>query len=154
MARKYACPALFHSAQLTEKEVGLREWDEKGNSTMTNSADLIAITEVVRVYATAMTTGNRADLERIFFENSCEVGHYEGELLWNSRDDFIKMCEAEADSSLKAWWEIRNISIHGDIAVVHVEDVWAGMRFDTILTLLRHEDAWRVTAKAYRIKPQ
>jgi hypothetical protein len=123
------------------------------NYTMTNSADLIAITDVVRTYATAMTAGDSTELERIFFENSCEVGHYEGELLWNSRDEFIRMCEDEADSSATPWWEIRNISIHGDIAVVHVEDVWAGMHFDTILTLLLHENAWRVTAKAYRIKP-
>jgi hypothetical protein len=119
---------------------------------MTNSADIAAITEVVRTYATAMTSGDRAELERIFFEKSSEVGHYEGELLWNSRDAFIAMCEAEADISAKAWWEIRNISIHGDIAVVHVEDDWAGMRFDTILTMLKHEGDWRVMAKAYRIQ--
>lgn len=121
---------------------------------MSNSAAIIAITEVVRTYATAMTAGDRAELERIFFENSCEIGHFEGELLWNSRDEFIRMCEDEADSSATAWWEIRNISIHGDIAVVHVEDIWAGMRFDTILTLLLHENAWRVTSKSYRIKPE
>ena len=119
---------------------------------MTNSADIAAITEVVRIYATAMTSGDRAGLERIFFENSCEVGHYQGELLWNSRDAFIQMCEAEADSEAEAWWEIRNISIHGDIAVAHVEDIWAGMRFDTILTMVKHEGAWRVVAKAYRIQ--
>ena len=93
-----------------------------------------------------------AELERVFFESSCEVGHYEGALLWNSRDDFIRMTEAEADSSAKAWWEIRNISVHGDIAVAHVEDIWAGMRFDTILTMVKHDGAWRVMAKAYRIQ--
>ena len=120
---------------------------------MTNAADLSAISEVVETYATAMTSGNRAELERIFFEKSCEVGHYEGELLWNSRDAFIRMCEDEADASAKAWWEIRTISIHGDIAVAHVEDVWSGMRFDTILTMLRHDGAWRVVAKTYRVKP-
>ena len=118
---------------------------------MSNSADLVAITKVVGTYATAMTRGDRAELERIFFENACEVGHYEGELLWNSRDDFIRMCEDEASSSAEAWWVIRNISIHGDIAVVHLEDDWAGMRFDTVLTLLSHEDSWRIMAKAYRI---
>ena len=32
---------------------------------MTNSVDLIAITDVVRTYATAMTAGDRAELERI-----------------------------------------------------------------------------------------
>lgn len=120
---------------------------------MTNAADLAEIAEVIRTYATAMTSGDRAELERIFFEKSCEVGHYEGELLWNSRDDFIRMCENEADSGATAWWEIRDISIHGDIAVAHVEDIWAGMRFDTILTLLKHHAAWRVIAKAYRVKP-
>jgi len=119
---------------------------------MTDSADISAITEVVRTYATAMTSGDRAELERVFFEKSSEVGHYEGELLWNSRDAFIRMCESEADPSAKAWWEIRNISIHGDIAVAHVEDDWAGMRFDTLLTMVKHEGAWRVMAKAYRIQ--
>ncbi|MCV2863652.1 nuclear transport factor 2 family protein [Defluviimonas sp. WL0075] len=119
---------------------------------MTNSADIAAITEVVRVYATAMTSGDRAELERVFFEKACEVGHFQGELLWNARDDFIRMCEEAADPSAKAWWEVRNISIHGDIAVAHVEDDWAGMRFDTILTMLKHEGAWRVMAKAYRIQ--
>lgn len=119
---------------------------------MTNSDDVAAITEVVHIYATAMTSGDRAELEKIFFENSCEVGHYEGKLLWNSRDDFIRMTEEEADSSAKAWWEIRNISVHGDIAVAHVEDIWAGMRFDTILTMVKHDGAWRVMAKVYRIQ--
>lgn len=119
---------------------------------MANSSDIAEITDVVRIYATAMTSGNRAELERIFFEKSCEVGHYNGELLWNTRNDFIRMCEGEADSLAQAWWMIRNISIHGDIAVVHVEDDWAGMRFDTILTMLKHEGDWRVMAKAYRIQ--
>lgn len=119
---------------------------------MSNSVDLEAITEVVRTYATAMTRGDRVALEKIFFEESCEVGHYEGELLWNSRNEFIRMCEEEADSSTKPWWAIRNMSIHGDIAVVHVEDDWAGLRFDTILTVLNHEGSWRILAKAYSIK--
>jgi hypothetical protein len=65
---------------------------------MTNSVDLASITELVQTYATAMTSGDRAALERILYEKSCEVGHYEGELLWNSRDDFIRMCEKEADT--------------------------------------------------------
>lgn len=119
---------------------------------MTNSPDVVAITEVVRTYVTAMTAGDRPALEQVFFDRACEVGHFEGKLLWNTRDDFIRMSEAEADSSAKAWWAIRNISIHGDIAVVHVEDDWAGMRFDDILTMLKHEGVWRVMAKAYRVQ--
>ncbi len=119
---------------------------------MASPETIAAITDVVRTYATAMVAGNRAELERIFFENASEVGHYEGELMWNSRDAFIRMCEDEGDKSAKAWWSIRNLSIHGDIATAHVEDEWAGMRFDTILTLLLHEGAWRVVSKVYRIQ--
>jgi len=126
----------------------------QGETIMTTNADILAITDVVRTYATAMTAGDRTELERIFFESSSEVGHFEGELLWNSRDAFIQMCEDEAGSSATAWWDIRNISVHGDIAVVHLEDDWAGLRFDTILSLLCHDGAWRVVAKTYRIKPQ
>lgn len=124
----------------------------QGGVDVGNSETIAAITEVVRIYATAMVAGDRAALERIFFENASEVGHYEGELLWNSRDAFIRMCEAEGDNTATAWWAIRNLSVQGDIATAHVEDEWAGMRFDTILTMLLHEGAWRVVSKVYRIQ--
>jgi len=120
---------------------------------MTNMKTIAAITEVVRSYVTAMTAGDRAALERMFFEKACEVGHFEGELLWNGRDAFIAMCEEAADPSAQAEWAIRSLSVHGDIAVVHVEDDWAGMRFDDILTLLNHDGEWRVVSKVYRIQP-
>ena len=121
---------------------------------MTSTEIIAAITDVVNTYATAMVAGDRAELERVFFENSYEVGHYEGELLWNSRDAFIRMCEEGADKSATAWWSIRNLSVHGDIAVAHLEDEWAGMYFDTVLTMLFHQGAWRVVSKVYRIKTE
>jgi Putative lumazine-binding len=120
---------------------------------MTSIETIAAIADVVSTYVTAMTAGNRAELERVFFEHAIEVGHYEGKLLWNSRDAFIRMCEEEASNYSKASWAIRNISIHGDIAVVHLEDDWAGMRFDDILTMLQHEGVWRIVSKVYRIQP-
>lgn len=119
---------------------------------MASTETIAAITDVVNTYVTAMTAGNRAELERVFFEDASEVGHYEGELLWNSRDAFIRMCEDEAGNSSKASWTIRNLSVYGDIAVVHVEDDWAGMRFDDILTMLKHEGDWRIVSKVYRIR--
>lgn len=119
---------------------------------MTSTQTLAAITDVVKTYVTAMTAGDRAELERVFFEDASEVGHYEGKLLWNTRDAFIRMCEDEASNAGEAPWAIRNLSVHGDIAVVHVENDWAGMRFDDILTMLNHEGAWRIVSKVYRIR--
>jgi hypothetical protein len=119
---------------------------------MTSTETILAITEVVKTYVTAMSAGNRAELERVFFEDASEVGHYEGELLWNTRDAFIRMCEDEAGNSNEASWAILSLSVQGDIAVVHVEDDWAGMHFDDILTLLNHDGAWRIVSKVYRIR--
>jgi len=119
---------------------------------MTNKEDVAALTELVDTYVKAMTRGDRAELERIFFEGASEVGHYEGKLLWNSRDTFIRMCEDAGDASLNLPWLIRNLSIHGDIAVVHVQNDWAGMPFDDLLTLLKHEGSWRIVSKVYRIR--
>lgn len=118
---------------------------------MDKADDIAAITELVKTYIIAMTRGDRAELERIFFEAASEVGHYQGELLWNSRDAFIRMCEAEGDASITPNWAIRSMTIQGDIAVVQVEDDWAGMHFDDILTLLHHEGAWRIVSKVYYI---
>ena len=119
---------------------------------MTNADSIAAVTQMVNAYVEAMTRGDRAALEKIFFEAASEVGHYQGELLWNTRDAFIRMCEAEASASLDVDWTIRSLSIHGDIAVVHVQNDWAGMRFDDLLTLLHHDGAWRIVSKVYRVR--
>ena len=120
---------------------------------MTNAHDVVALTELVGTYVKAMTRGDRAELERTFFEAASEVGHYDGKLLWNSREAFIRMCEDEGQASADPDWTIRDLAIHGDIAVVHVQNDWAGMRFDDILTLLQHEGVWRIVSKVYRIRP-
>ena len=73
---------------------------------MTNDETIGAIVDVVRTYVTAMTAGDRIGLERVFFESASEVGHYEGELLWNSRDAFIHMCEEAGNTSINATWKI------------------------------------------------
>ena len=124
----------------------------KRDETMTNADAVAAVTKLVGTYVEAMTRGDRGELERLFFEAASEVGHYKGELLWNSRDAFIRMCEDEGDTSLKPDWVIRSLSIHGDIAMVHVQNDWAGMRFDDLLTLLHHEGAWRIVSKVYHIR--
>ena len=119
---------------------------------MTNADSIASVTQLVNSYVLAMTRGDRDALEKIFFDAASEVGHYQGELLWNSRDAFIGMCEAEANASIEVEWTIRNLSINGDIAMVHVQNDWAGMSFDDILTLLHHEGAWRIVSKVYHIR--
>jgi hypothetical protein len=118
-----------------------------------NDADIAAIVNLVGSYVTAMTAGDRAGLESLFFENASEVGHFQGELLWNTREAFIGMCEEAGSDSTDPAWTIRSLSVHGDIAVVHVQNDWAGLPFDDILTLLFDQGAWRIVSKVYRVRP-
>lgn len=60
---------------------------------MPHQDQIAEITKVVETYVTSMVTGDRAGLERVFFENASEVGHFDGELLWNDREALIGMCE-------------------------------------------------------------
>lgn len=119
---------------------------------MTKEESVAAISNVVGSYIAAMIAGDRGGLERVFFEKASEVGHYEGALLWNSRDAMIRMCEEARSDAPPAHWAIRSLAVHGDIAVVHVEDDWAGLRFDDILTLMHHEGSWRIVSKVFRVK--
>lgn len=119
---------------------------------MTQTETLTEIADLVASYVKAMTAGDRATLERLFFEKAHEVGHYEGALLWNSRDAFIRMCEEAATDTADLFWTIHSITVQGDIAVVQVENDWAGLRFDDLLTLLHHDGAWRVVSKVYRVR--
>lgn len=121
---------------------------------MENTAALSEIVEVVRTYIEGMAAGDRARLEEAFFPDASEVGHFEGELLWNSREGFISMCEeAAAEASFAAQpWAILGISVVGEIASVHVENRWAGMQFDDIMTLINHDGRWRIISKVFRIR--
>ena len=121
---------------------------------MDQTETLDAVTAVVRDYVEGMMAGDRARIERAFYPGFIEVGHFEGELLWNSRDAFIAMCEeAAADAPhAKPAWVIRGFTVAGDIAFVHVEDDWAGLRFDDFLTLLRDDGQWRIVSKAFHVR--
>lgn len=119
---------------------------------MAHPDQIAEITKVIETYVTSMVAGDRAGLEQVFFEKASEVGHFDGELLWNDREALIGMCEEAADGSALGHWSIRNLAVHGDIAVAHVEDDWAGMRFDDLLTLLHHDGAWRIVSKVYRVQ--
>ena len=89
---------------------------------MAHPDQIAEIAKVVDTYVNRMVAGDRAGLEQVFFEKASEVGHFDGELLWNDREALIGMCEEAADGSAPGHWSSRNLSVHGDIALVHVED--------------------------------
>ena len=119
------------------------------------SARLQAITDTVRTYVEGLVEGDADKLRQVMHENACEIGHYQGELLWQDREAMIAMIEEEAaDPDFDPDWQIETISLDGDVACVRVEDIWLGTRFLDTLTLLRIEGDWQIVSKVFHIRPE
>ncbi len=117
------------------------------------SRDRSEIEAVVRTYIEGMIRGDREMLERAFHPRMSEIGHYQGELMWNDRERFIRLCQEVADPGAPVSWKVLSLSVAGDIASVHIEDDWAGASFDDYLLLLRSEGRWQIVSKAFRVRP-
>lgn len=114
--------------------------------------DQTEIEAVVRTYMEGMIRGDREMLERAFHPRMSEIGHYQGELMWNDREQFIRLCQEVADPGAPVPWKVLSLSVAGDIASVHIEDDWAGTSFDDYLLLLRSEGRWQIVSKAFRVR--
>ncbi len=113
-----------------------------------------ALSSVVQTYVEGMVHGDAAKIRAAFHDRACIIGHYEGDLGWASRDEFIdEVCGDAAKPGVQPYWRINSVSIDGDTAVVRVENDWAGMRFDDTLTLLLQEDRWIIVSKLYYLRP-
>ena len=122
---------------------------------MDQSAQLQAITETVRTYVEGLVEGDAEKLRQAMHENACEIGYYQGELLWQDREAMIAMIEEEgATPDFDPDWQIETISLDGDVASVRVEDIWLGTRFIDTLTLLRIDGRWQIVAKVFHIRPE
>ncbi len=117
-----------------------------------HAQDHAAVEAAVRTYVEGMIQGDREKLERAFHPRMSEIGHFEGELLWNDREAFIGMCLEAATPEAPLSWKILSLSVAGDIAAVHIEDDWAGLSFDDYLLLLFSEGRWQIVSKAFRVR--
>ena len=117
------------------------------------SQDREAVEATVRTYVEGMVHGDRERLERVFHPKMSEIGHFRGDLMWNDREEFIRLCQEAVNPDAPVSWRILNLSVAGDIASVHIEDDWAGLSFDDYLLLLRSDGRWQIVAKAFRVRP-
>ena len=109
-----------------------------------------AIVEVVRDYVEGLLKCDAAKIRRAMHQSACEIGHYDGELLWQNRETMIAMMEEMAlEPDPNPVWRIHSISVDGDVAIVRVEDDWAGSNYLDVLTLLHHDGRWVIVSKVY-----
>ncbi len=121
---------------------------------MSELPSFTAISETVKTYIEGMCQNDPAKLREAMHENSCCIGHFDGGLEWDNREAFIKgVADAVETPDPSPWFEIKSISVTGDVATIHVEDIWLGMHFDDHLTLLYKEGRWAIVSKVFYLRP-
>lgn len=118
---------------------------------MDERAERAAIEAVIVEYLEGMIYGQRERLERAMHPQCMQAGHYNGVYEFFDRETFIRSLEAEEMLAPGTPYEAEVISIDitGDVAVAKVRDACFGTTFTDLLTLIRHDGAWRIVMKAF-----
>jgi hypothetical protein len=117
----------------------------------TNEADIAAVTEVVLAYYDGMMAGDEERLARAFHPRASIVGNYQGQLEWQTFEEFVAECkEARGDAGAYEW-QIDGLSFQGDTARVRLRDQFAGDWYSDDLSMLRIDGTWRIVHKTWYV---
>ena len=119
----------------------------------TNEADIAALMDVVRAYCDGMVAGDEKLLSRAFHPRACIVGNDQGELEWQTLEEFIHECQEAAEDAGPVVWQLEDLSIVGDTAAIRLGDQFAGEWFSDDLSLLRIDGTWRIVHKTWYVHP-
>ena len=78
-----------------------------------NEADIAAVTEVVLAYYDGMMAGDEVGLARAFHPRACIVGNYQGQLEWQTFEEFVAECKEAAGDAGAYGWRIDGLSFRG-----------------------------------------
>ncbi|GAA1239616.1 nuclear transport factor 2 family protein [Oryzihumus leptocrescens] len=119
----------------------------------TNEADIAALMDVVRDYCEGMVAGDEKRLSRAFHPRACIVGNDQGELEWQTLEEFIHECQEAAQDAGPVVWQLEDLSIVGDTAAIRLGDQFAGEWFSDDLSLLRIDGTWCIVHKTWYVHP-
>ena len=107
---------------------------------------------VIEMYVTGFHRGDRKLLMEAFHPRFVSSGLIDGELQWDSAEDFANFCaEAAPDPEGPVPdWEIKTMNVSGVTAVAVVHDQWGERRFCDSLTLLKDRGRWQIVFKAFQ----
>ena len=102
-------------------------------------------------YVTGFNKGNRELLRQVLHPRFISTGYFQGELQWDSADEFVDFCAkfAPDPEGPIPEWTIETLVISGQTAVVVVRDKWGNRQFRDSLTLLEDDGRWYIIFKAF-----
>jgi hypothetical protein len=109
------------------------------------------IRTAVENYVTGFNRGDKELLQQALHPRFVSSGFFQGELQWDSAEEFAAFCaEAAPDPDGPVpEWTIETLVISRQTAVAIVRDSWGSRQFRDSLTLLEDNGRWQIVFKAF-----
>ncbi len=124
---------------------------------MGNSIDTELINQTVEHYFKGMYHGDVERLKKAFHPQALVIGYFDGNLAFNSLDQFLGFIKAAPVPSEKGEdydMQIVSMDITGAVGTVKVADLYQGRRFTDYLSMLKEGDNWVIINKAFHHEPK
>ena len=122
----------------------------------TNATNLELIQQTVQYYFDGLYHSNIEKLKIAFHPNAQVIGHFQGNLVFNSLEqflEFVKSTPAPSESGEEYDMKIVSIDVTGDVSVAKVADLYLGLRFTDYLSLLKIDSGWVIVNKVFHHEP-
>jgi hypothetical protein len=113
---------------------------------------------VLQTYIESMNKSDPEMVRAAFHENAKITGYLHGELLQLSTEDFAGFVSSQLPSpnenGTNVEFEVLNIEIENSIAHVKIRDVYLGITFLDILSLLKDGEEWKIYNKLFNVEKE
>lgn len=123
----------------------------------TDATNLELIQQTVQYYFDGLYHSNVDKLKKAFHPNAQVIGHFQGNLVFNSLEqflEFVKTTPAPSESGEEYDMKIVSIDVTGDGSVAKVADLYLGLRFTDYLSLLKIDSRWVIVNKVFHHEPK
>lgn len=118
---------------------------------LNNSNDYAAIAELIQVYINGAKSGRGEDMQAAFHQYATVFG-YAGDELFAGHIQKLFTWNDENGAAPELQSQLVSIDLNGSVATVHLElSNWTGNRFTDLFTLLKTEEEWKITSKAFHL---
>ena len=124
-----------------------------GRAMDAGTGDTAEVHALAQAYYDTMVAGDEAGMRRVFDARAPIVGHFQGEFLWQSLDEFIAEARGLVGKHGTPESRIERVDVVGDTAIALVGGRYAELWFEDHLAMVKIDGAWRVVAKTFRVRP-
>ena len=114
------------------------------------------ILQTIRLYEQGHAANDFEMLEQAFHPKACVVGHYDGEMMFAQRDEYLEILRDDPEPDPKGdqpELKVRSMDVVGDTAVVTVESIMVGTKFTSHLSLIQNGARWQIVNGLFYASP-